>query len=870
MAPWFSARQRLAPSRWIALSLVALAMWVGPIAAFDRAEVRSAGNAALAKDLAACPFDVGLSLVREVGVPGVPATGDGPLPISLDATSRTLSTAVSPPNGPEILTLLGGTFDMSNPTTGRTVPVQLVSRTGASSHIERTTTGGSSTGVFVQTVSATQLGLTGPGAVEISRNAATVPASVEAIVTNLSDGVAPNFWCSLNPLIYGQVGVNETPIAVVDQDLLLSMLRQTGTPTVTALFEYPPAPATWNLSTAPGVLARYGRVSKDLHNPSSNLGKLVGSDGGSQANQLNTLNTARREMTASQGAIRPFTAAALLIALAALALTAKAWLRPGAASRRTLVRHGVGVVALASKGIVEMVIPVFVGGTLGAVGIWIVERRINAAETRHSITVLRATAAIVGPMIVIAIVSTIDAIVVVRPKRSQRRWLFPAAIFGLTIAAGTTVYAFGLRVDASKLRRQFLGTDILSALAPVCMIVLCSVVVVRLLVSRRAARRSGWLPPMMWLAWRRICGDRDGLREPLACVASSLALAFLATANIAGVAQARTDRTTLGLGASTVYVLDTAPTATAVAAFGSPATVVSRLTESTVLARGKPPVDVLGVDPSTFRSEAFWRDRFSNTALSALLGKLADPADSTAAIVVSSAVPDRFQVTLSGDTENVTIELHTVARSRYFPGQDTTGQRPLVVVNRQLLLDRGINAGAEVWTRAAPVEARRLTSAGLVVAKTTLASTVPLDGVEATTNSLRAARYVAVGTLVASVLALLAGWRADRRRNQRETSLLGVLGVTLRCRALEAAAELLLSGMVVIVAALLAGEIVDRALSTFADQTPFAQPAAGHGSLMAPFATSVIVLVGCVVLVAGSTWWQPGTRNPYRELAHHG
>src|SRR6185295_11506551 len=107
-------------------------------------------------------------------------------------------------------TLFAGTVVMKDPKSGKSVPVQLVSRTGASSNVDRLDSSGSNTGLLVQRQSITKLGSSKAIPVEIVGVDATIPITVDSVISDLSDGGYPAFWCSLRPLIYGSDSVNET------------------------------------------------------------------------------------------------------------------------------------------------------------------------------------------------------------------------------------------------------------------------------------------------------------------------------------------------------------------------------------------------------------------------------------------------------------------------------------------------------------------------------------------------------------------------------------------------------------------------------------------------------------------------------------
>ena len=101
---------------------------------------------------------------------------------------------------------------------------------------------------------------------------------------------------------------------------------------------------------------------------------------------------------------------------------------------------------------------------------------------------------------------------------------------------------------------------------------------------------------------------------------------------------------------------------------------------------------VLGVDPSSFSSVAYWRDDASSLSLSELMSALGANDGSVPAILVD---PDRAlavaptTLSLNGDERNLEI----VAEAAFFPGYKHGS--PMLVINSSLI-DRG---EPEIWVR---------------------------------------------------------------------------------------------------------------------------------------------------------------------------
>lgn len=874
---WLSGPGRLVRSPWIAIPLFLIAGLGGPLLVLDQSVIQAAGNASLATDLEVCPFNVGLSVVRDVPVPGAVGVPGQPAPRTLDQVTAALDKVVGASAEDRVITLFGGTVSLVDPATGKKVPVQLISRTNAAAHVVPANAPGSS-GLLVQKMVLPQLGVDHPVPVQLVDGNHTVSLPIVAVITDLSSGVDPSYWCSLNPQIYGSDRgsdrVSEAPLAIVDQANLLAVVSQLHHTTITAAWEYPPSPANWNIATATRTLARYRAIGKDGANPDGQIVTEIGEGPTPTSDQTNTLGTARQQQTAAQGAIRPFTSGALLTLLIALAICAASWLEVGRPSRRTLVRHGLGVPGVALKSVLELFPPVVGGFVLGVVGSWLVARWKLPGDAHSWLTGVSTTdrivVGLVVPLVVIVAASIIDAVGVVRPRAQRRVWLFPAGLFAAVVAAGFSIYTYHQRVETSRLHHSLLGSDILSAVAAVAVTAVISVVLVRMFISAPASRLADRLSSSIWLAWRRVCSDRS-IRTTLAGVALAMAMLYFVSANISAVAQSAETRRTIQVGAANAYVLSEPPTPAALARLPIGVTVVTKLPESSVLTVGKAPLVVLGVDPSTFSQQAYWRDTFSDDSLQHLLAKLDDPSDPLAAIVVGNDVPSRFQATLPGESGDVALHLHTVGHARFFPGEDTVGQRSLVIVNRATLLGAGITTGVQLWSASSKlVTVEQLTADGFAVTRTDRASAEPLDGVQATTAALSDGRRISIVALLAAVLASFA-WTASRhRKNARELRLIQMMGLSRRGLVIVVVLQGLIAGALILLTALVAGEVANRLLPGFVDQSPFVDPPTERVFVAAPW---LLGGAGLMIVLAGSaavTWSRIARNRGYEELVRDG
>lgn len=118
---WLSAPGRLVRSPWIAIPVLLIAGLGGPLLVLDQSVSQAAGKASLATDLAVCPFDVGLGVVRDVPVPGAVTVPGQPAPRTLDQVTAALDKEVGASADDRVITLFGGTVSLVDPVTGKKV-----------------------------------------------------------------------------------------------------------------------------------------------------------------------------------------------------------------------------------------------------------------------------------------------------------------------------------------------------------------------------------------------------------------------------------------------------------------------------------------------------------------------------------------------------------------------------------------------------------------------------------------------------------------------------------------------------------------------------------------------------------------------------
>src|SRR5262249_28387810 len=128
---------------------------------------------------------------------------------------------------------------------------------------------------------------------------------------------------------------------------------------------------------------------------------------------------------------------------------------------------------------------------------------------------------------------------------------------------------------------------------------------------------------------------------------------------------------------------------------------------------------------------------------------------------------------------NVKLQLHAVARPHLFPSVDPTSARPLIVVNRNLLLSSKISAGVQLWSASASPLPSDLVAALKIDPTSVRRPTVTsVRGALTVAHALSTARFLALVTAVVAAVTILAATRATKTsRGQREDALLEMLGL---------------------------------------------------------------------------------------------
>lgn len=857
LPPWRRALLRGWRSPSLFLGIVVAAFVLGLAGGSRSMFASSTARASLSRDVeAGCRFDVGFRVERPVWLEPVGGSGEQPggLPRLAEATAALDEENGSVPGIDPVVVSLFFSDPAELAVDEASADVQLIERTGFRDHIS-VQDSGSGRGAWVPDTVADELGVA-PGdevTVQAAGASVPVPVPVAGVYRDMRFG-RDRHWCSMRYSFETRTtgGSPPPPVVLFDEGVLSQVLVDAGVVSARAWWEYPPDPSTWDLATARTATARLQRTADEVNNRSEGLGQLLGY-GDSSVDVPRSVHKAERTAASVESVAGPVALGTVGVAVVMLLAAARSWLTRHAQEVTVLALRGAGPVALALKGMAEL-LPALVLGAVAGLGAAVAVVRVIGPDPRVDHDALVEGVVVVGLAVLVALAAVAVVVaagvrrsgVVVDTGATGRRSVPPWEPVVLAIA-GAAFYELQTRqtlVDDTRV-------DGLLLLFPLLLLAGGAGLAARLLLSRRPL---GWLaghvPTAAWLAARRLSAARLRASLIVTGVAISIGIVVFASAMSSSVSATAYAKATLGPGsAQTVRLSITQPPLDAAPLPGI-STLVTRTSESDVVRRGHDQADVLGVDPATFADGAYWDASFSGRSLSGLLGELDGPVDDgdgpVPAIGVGDGLPDRFVLSLTGEDGPVELEVQIEGRADAFPSLGYVSDKPLVVVDRQALTRLGVVKHAEVWVDdPSPAIADRLADDGLEI----VFSVRPGADVEGTLlqPQVWAIDYLEVIGLAAglvSVAGLGLYFAANAERRQLGSVVARRLGMSVRQGALatvlEVAAILGIGLVLGVGLALLAARLVFRNL----DPLPNASPAA-----LLRFDSSVVLACGVAAMV---------------------
>lgn len=590
-------------------------------------------------------------------------------------------------------------------TAQETVPVQLLSRSGALGHVEVVAgvgapdDGGDPAGVWVTDTTAQQLDLEPGDRFDLRWSDATTTLTVTGVYRDLVEEELPPYWCSQRPVIQpsGFAGDRPPPVVLVDPDGFVATTEALALEGET-LWELPLDPDGLTVEGAKAVVAGFAALPReiaagaDLSPEQQAFFPEVGGSLPFVANRSSAIVTALR------AAVEPVAVAGILTASVLVLAAGTYWVDRRRSEVVMLAARGVGPAAIGVKAGLEMLLPALVGAVAGWGVAYAVVRALGPTDLLDQSAVgesIRRTAvATVAGALMLGVVAGVRARgLSARPVGGRTSWRgkvpWELGVLGL---AAWSYQRIGLRGVPVAQGADVPRIDLLALAFPLLFVVGTVALAGRglTLVFGRLRRRGATWPDWLYLAARRL-GSAPRVAVIL-IAASAMAVGVLVYAATLTLSL----RTTLAAKARVAVGGDAAVNLSGDQPV--PEALAGSATKLWRLKQGDD-VDVIGVDPATFADGAFWDDSFASRSLGSLLGDLApaDPADGPVpAVVAGGRLPMGSSVGFR-DSSVPDLPIDAVARIDVFPGMSSA--RPLVVVHRETLEALGAVPSIELWYR---------------------------------------------------------------------------------------------------------------------------------------------------------------------------
>jgi putative ABC transport system permease protein len=721
-----------------------------------------------------------------------------------------------------VATLVGSSAAARSAAAAHPTRIRLAFRTGFASHVEVVDGSGDASGIWVSDRTAEELHVGSGNHVTISIGTRTANVQVAAIYHDLAGSRSEPFWAPLASSIYpaGEGSATPPPLALADQSEFLRLtteLEDSGRYDWSASLT-PRATNGITFAEALALASALSRLQDRFADPSDQLGSAL-----AQPTVSSPIPDAIASAVGAQrtiaGPIETLAVTGQLVALFGMLAAGVYGIHRRRTEMRALDAMGTRWSRIAARSAVEAILPVVAGGTAGWLAANVLIRRFGPAETIEA-SAVRASirdGAVAGAL-ALAVLGVVAAIAARgeaadgasgRVRRLGQNLLWEVPVLALAAAA---LYEIGTRGTAPvSTTGDSIHVDRLLLLFPVLFIAGSGGLAVRgvgRLLARMRGSSSSW-PVPLYLASRRLsAAPRVAL---LLVTASCLAIGVLTYAGttVATIRATTFDKVMVSVGADVA-----APTAGPIfppqPGQGIRTTSVMEIPFVAVDDAGRR-VTVIGVEPRTLASVAFWDPGFASRPLSELMGKLRGAGEPLPAIVVNGSLPPAPTLGLAG----YGVPLRVVASASAFPvehpGVNVVVSAPRL---RALLASHGaslslLNASYRALASGDPGIARAfLVSSGAdPITVVDARSRLDRPGFHALSWAFGFMEVVGIVTALVALIGLLLYLQARQRARVLSYALTRRMGLTSRAHRTAVAAEL--AGL--LVAALVIGSTLSLA-----------------------------------------------------------
>jgi putative ABC transport system permease protein len=776
--------------------------------------------------------------------------------------------------GEPVATFVGSAAAARSVAAAHPAGIRLAFRTGFASHVE--VVAGSSQGapgIWISDRTARELEVGSGDHVTISLGGRTVSVQVAAVYHDLAGSKSEPFWAPLASSIYtaGQGSATPPALALADRSEFLQLtteLEDSGRYGWSASLT-PRATRGITFGRALALASGLSRLQERLGDPADQLGSALGQPTASSPIPDAIASAVGAQRTIA-GPIDTLAMTGQLVALFGMLAAGVYGIRRRRTEMRALDAMGTRWSRIAGRGAVEAILPVVAGGAAGWLAANVLIRRFGPADTIEA-SALRDSIrdGVVAGAIAVAVLGVVAAVAARgeaadaasgRVRRLGQNLLWEVPVLALAAAA---LYEIGTRGTAPfSTTGDSVHVDRLLLLFPILFIAGFGGLAVRGLGRLLAGLRgssSSW-PVPLYLASRRLsAAPRIAL---LLVTASCLAIGVLTYAGttVATIRATTLDKVMISVGADVA-----APTAGPIfppqPGQGIRTTNVMEIPFVAVGDQGQG-VTVIGVEPRTLASVAFWDPGFASRPLPELMGMLRGAGEPLPAIVVNGSLPPAATLGLAG----YRVPLRVVASASAFPvehrGVNVVVSAPRL---RALLASHGatlslLNASYRALASGDPGIARAFLVSSGADPVTIIDARSRLDrpGFHALSWAFGFMEVLGIVTALVALIGLLLYLQARQRARILSYALTRRMGLTSGAHRAAVAAEL--AGL--LVAALVIGSALSFAAVAVVyrrlDPLPNLPPSPIIRLPIALLGWAAIAVVACAWIGATIVQWRVG------------
>ncbi|MDQ3962373.1 MAG: hypothetical protein M3277_00415 [Actinomycetota bacterium] len=760
-----------------------------------------------------------------------------------DATQRELYREITPIRelGEPIATAMGASVGVTRPRGGEEVRMRLFYRSGALENVKQISGNPTADGVWINDTTAGSLNLDVGDDIVLVYGDGRTRSTVAGIYRSLATAPLTAYW---RPLMFKIANPRSNdlappPFLIADEDTFFE-LGEAMSGEAEYVWHFPLQGRAMSYERARTLEARYDRAHHAADDPLSPLGQAIRPLQRFAFEELtidslffSMMDRIRATLTSLDASVRIVALGGQGAALFAIGGAGIFLARRRRNEIRLLLAQGVSPTGIGSRFAAETILPVFLGIAAGAALSQVLVRSVGPSSTLDPAAMrdaLRGVAVVAG--LAVALLGLVMAssarkeieIGFPRIRRSLGRTPWEVVLLALAVAA---YYEIARGRSAVVAQDEGPGVDVFVLAFPLLLIAGLAGIGIRLLkrVLPLMRKVGGSLPVPLYLAWRRLAEASPVALMLVASTAAATGVLVYAATLVDSIDATVNAKAHVATG-SDIAVNVTSETDTPDAPF--PVTRVMRV--SADLMPENVDLDVLGIDPRTFTTTAFWDDSFSNRSLQDLIAALQIEGDRLPILVSGVAASGRISI-VTAETE---VPVEVIATPIAFPGM--TINQPVAVVDWKAFEATFAAAGAgrlidvfatpEIWGKGDPGRVRSFfEEQGLIIGAVrdsrAFLATEDLRSVGWTFSLMKALGILAAVIVLVGLLFYL-----ETRQREREASYGLARRMGLGRAAHRGALAFELIGMLAVgvilgeTAALLAGKLV----LAYADPLPAMPP----------------------------------------------